>query len=774
MNWRLVCLGIWVFSAQLLALQSVDPAEDVLAGTAQLEKIEDPAAEMVEGIHRFLDRQLAKSIRKREQHWDRDFSSWAAYESSVDANRARLARILGVVGERVDAPELLWMGGPRSAALVMETDRYQVFRVRWPVFAGVDGEGLLVEPFGGASAGIIVVPDADQTPEELLGLEEGDSGSDPFVLRLADQGCRVVVPVLLNRDSTWSGSPEVGYTDQSHREWIYRQAFQLGRHIIGFEIEKIQALLDWFEVDNAGVPAGIIGYGEGALLSFYTAALDRRVEAVLVSGYFSSRQKIWEEPIYRNIWAYLHEFGDAEVASLVAPRRLIVEYSLVPQEKSPPLSKDRRETRAPGKLTTPPQALVASEFERAQRFFPSSLPPDFHLVTSPDAGPISPFSSEALTLFSNKLNINLERGPANVVFREDVEDGFIRSRQRRQVAQLENYCQDLMLRSDRKRKAFWADAQLDGSPDQWEQAVESYRNYYHDEIIGKFSQPALPPNPRTRVLYRQPGWTAYEVKLDLWRDVFTYGILLVPNDLDGEKRPVVVAQHGLEGTPVDVVNPYENTRAYHSFGARLADLGFVVYAPQNPYRGKERFRMLNRKANPLKKTFFGVIVRQHQQVVDWLTRLPFVNAERIGFYGLSYGGVSAMRLPPLVPQYALSICSANFNDWVQKIGSTRLPLTYLYHHEFEMFGEFDVANRFNYSDLVRLIAPRPFMVERGHKDGAGTDPMVAAEYARVRQIYTKLGISDRTRIEFFNGGHEINLKGTLDFLKRFLDKEKSW
>ncbi|HLV02531.1 MAG TPA: hypothetical protein VKZ59_14770, partial [Acidobacteriota bacterium] len=93
------------------------------------------------------------------------------------------------------------------------------------------------------------------------------------------------------------------------------------------------------------------------------------------------------------------------------------------------------------------------------------------------------------------------------------------------------------------------------------------------------------------------------------------------------------------------------------------------------------------------------------------------------------------------------------------------------HREFEMFGEFDVANRFNYSDLVRLIAPRPFMVERGHSDGAGTDPMVTAEYARVRELYLRLGIPDRTRIEFFDGGHEINLRETLDFLKRFLDKE---
>ena len=36
-------------------------------------------------------------------------------------------------------------------------------------------------------------------------------------------------------------------TDQPHREWIYRQAYQMGRHIIGYEVQKVLAAVDWFE-----------------------------------------------------------------------------------------------------------------------------------------------------------------------------------------------------------------------------------------------------------------------------------------------------------------------------------------------------------------------------------------------------------------------------------------------------------------------------------------------------------------------------------------------
>ena len=47
----------------------------------------------------------------------------------------------------------------------------------------------------------------------------------------------------------------------------------------------------------------------------------------------------------------------------------------------------------------------------------------------------------------------------------------------------------------------------------------------------------------------------------------------------------------------------------------------------------------------MKKTLFSIIVPQHQQIVDWLATLPFVDPERIAFYGLSYGGKTAMRDP---------------------------------------------------------------------------------------------------------------------------------
>jgi hypothetical protein len=215
--------------------------------------------------------------------------------------------------------------------------------------------------------------------------------------------------------------------------------------------------------------------------------------------------------------------------------------------------------------------------------------------------------------------------------------------------------------------------------------------------------------------------------------------------------------------------------------ARLAERGFITFAPQNPYLFGDRFRTLQRKANPIKKTLFSVIVPQHQQITDWLKSLPYVDPQRIAFYGLSYGGKSAMRIPPLVSNYCLSVCSAqygraywpaDFNDWVWKNASTRSPYSYVWTGEYEIF-EFDLASTFNYAQMAALIAPRPFMVERGHFDGVAPDETVAYEFAKVRFLYeAKLGLGDRCEIEWFVGPHTINGKGTFDFLHKHLNWPK--
>jgi dienelactone hydrolase len=721
----------------------------------------DLSDKMMTGLHGFVEGKIARSVELRTRYWHRDCSSRLAYEKSVQPNRDRFRKIIGIVDPRVPIRMERW-GDDDNAALVAETERYQVYQVRWPVLDGVSGEGLLLEPKGKLRAQVIVLPDADQTPEQIAGLALGVPPEAQFARRLAENGFQVVVPVLIDRSDNWSGNAQVAWTNQPHREWIYRQAYHMGRHVIGYEVQKVLAVVDWLK-ERAGEKAsvGVAGYGEGGLLALYAAAADPRLDACLVSGYFDGRQRAWQEPLYRNVWGLLREFGDAEIATLVAPRGLVVDYTPGPVVTGPPpVRPGRRGGAAAGGLSPPTYASVRAEFRRIDTLLPPEFQPRYLLA--------GPGYRATLRQFAKLLGIQSPMLYADAPPADRRRHFDPSARQERQVRELESHVQRLVRAADQTREHFFSLAQANAPSalDKFVAQTPRYRQYLWEEVLGKLDDPLLSPNPRSRKIYDREKWTGYEVVLDVYPGVFAWGVLLLPKDLKpGERRPVVVCQHGRNALPRNVIEG--DTPSYHDFAARLADQGFIVFAPHNPYRGEDRYRFLSRKANTVKASLFSFILAQHQQILNWLEKLPQVDPKRIAFYGLSYGGETAVRVPPLLERYCLSICSADFNDWARKVASTDSKYSFMFTIEWEM-PYFDMGSTFNYAELAALMLPRPFMVERGHTDVVAPDEWVAYEYAKVRRLYDQLGLGDRTAIEFFNGPHTINGRGTFEFLHRQL------
>jgi dienelactone hydrolase len=734
-----------------------------LPGTEKLAMQGDIAAQLVAGVDKFLLREIDKSVERRAQFWKRDYSSPEAYNKSIEPNRKRLAHILGIRDPRVpfDSPERV--GSATQPALVGIGKGYDIFAVRWPAFGDVHGEGLLLVPTEQKKpvADVIAIPDADQTPEQIVGLVDGVPNQSQFARRLAESGCRVIVPVLIDRKL----EKRNGRANLTSREFLYRPAFELGRHLIGYEVQKILAAVDWFAKEGGkDAKIGVIGYGEGGMLALYAGALDTRIRSVGVSGYFSNRNDIWQQPIDRNVFGLLREFGDAELAGMVLPRALAVEHRRVPDVTLP------SEGGAPARLLTPSEEDMVREWKRIMGQVPKPFNSKAVMFVPPEVKEQRERMASIL-LLTDFLN---ELGSAKLA----QEDGQVTSlrkdfdpkpRQLRQQHEIDRHTQHLLTESPYVRDQFMKELyDAAKSPEKYEQVRKKYCDVFYNDVIGRFDEKLLPANPRSRKAYEADKWTGYEVVLDVFPDVIAYGILLLPKDLKaGEKRPVVVCQHGLEGRPQDTIGK-QGYAAYKAFAAELANQGFITFAPQNLYIGQDKFRTLQRKANPLGKTLFSVIIPQHQQITDWLKTLPNVDGSRIGFYGLSYGGKSAMRIPAVVDNYCLSICSADFNEWVWKNASTRSPYSYVWSNEYEIF-EWDLGSTFNYAEMTALIAPRPFMVERGHFDGVAPDETVGYEFAKVRHHYAaRLGLGDHCEIEWFVGPHTINGKGTFAFLHKHL------
>ena len=736
-----------------------DPS--TLLGTKPLTIAGDIPSQLVDGVDRFLLKKTEQSVAQRAAFWKG--------EGAVETNRKRLAYILGVTDVRAkfDAPELV--GTTDRPALIGKGESYEIRAVRWPAFGDVYGEGLLLTPNGRAKvADVVAIPDADQSPEQIVGLAPGVPAESQFARRLAESGCRVIVPCLIDRKV----EARNGRAKLTTREYLYRAAFELGRTPTGYEVQMVLAAVDWFVKDAKGLDPkiGVIGWGEGGRAAFYASALDPRIDAACVSGYFGPRETLWKEPLDRNVFGLLERFGDAEVAAyLIAPRAYIGEAS-----KGPDVVVPTGTGGGPGRL----ESVVPAdeEWRRAQE-----LVKGVELVIGAGNGyfvrikqdPAIGYGWEpTLVNLLDALDREAQIAPNGAAPQVLDAPTNPEARRNRLSHALERHNEWLLAGCADARVAYFA--KLDTrSLDGFNATVEPYRAAFRDDVVGRFDDPLLPANARARKVYDEPKYNGYEVVLDVYPEVIAYGLLLVPKGIkDGEKRPVVVCQHGLEGRPQDVADPKVDSPYYHSFANRLAERGFVTFAPQNLYIFQDRFRTLQRKANPLKKTLFSVIVPQHQQITDWLKALPFVDGARIAFYGLSYGGKSALRIPPLVSNYALSICSGDFNEWVKKNASTRLSYSYMWTNEYEIF-EYDLGHTFNYAEMAALIAPRPFMVERGHFDGVGTDEEVAFEFAKVRFLYeAKLGIGDRCALEWFVGPHTIHGVGTYDFLHQHLNWPK--
>ncbi|WP_417731783.1 dienelactone hydrolase family protein [Rosistilla oblonga] len=741
----------------------------------------DPAAAMAAGIDRFLLEKLAAADNARQQYWqDAD---------AVAENVRFLSRQLGLEPERYPA-DLQWESPP-----LRTSDRFEVHAVRWPVLSH-PAPPSVTEP--GTTAGLQLQPSL--WGEGLLWLPRQANGSSVVMLShdsepslwsdpiaddqrdrceaLAAQGFTVLEVATTGHDRIQHGGAKL-----PRREYLNRAAFELGRTLVGYEIQTVQSAIDWLAQQPAASEAAdakviLAGWGEGGRTALISAAIEPRIDLTIVAGYFGPRDRVWQEPADRNVFGLQNRFADAELAAAIAPRKLVIQT-----EPRFALEESGDAGASPATWQSPNRDEAQQEFDRIASVLaaigqPAGTPAHAKLISDEKSDLLNDIICPALDLqVPPAVAVNDAKTEASEAAATDKRNAI--DRRARRLAMIDRHTQALLEESEYERGAFMnlghsrtiannAHNKLDtSSPAAYEKSIERFRKIFREQVVGWYDQPKLPANPRSLQSYKGTGWTGHDVVLDVFPNVFAYGVLLVPDNIPaGEQRPVVVCQHGLEGQPRDTFA--DNHRAYHDYAAKLAEAGYIVFAPQNPYKGKDAFRTLQRKSYPVGKTLFSIIASQHQQILDWLKTIPSVDPQRIAFYGLSYGGKSAMRLPALLPDYCLSICSADFNDWVWKNASTRARYSYIGTGEYEIY-EFGLGKTFNYAEMAALIAPRPFMVERGHYDGVGPDDRVAKEFAKARFLYAaRLKLPERCEIEWFDGPHMINAVGSFEFLDRHL------
>ncbi len=734
-------------------VQEKSSPTSALPGTTLLTRsiTDDIREEQRQQIIRYFQLQIAATPAKRDAIWRPDYSSPNAYKSSIEEHRSRLREMLGITGISLRTPQI---------KTLEETSSLRVEDVTLATDSGFVARALIFIPKSPSCAGsVLAIPPADLTREQFAGVLEGLKPS-AWLTTLLARNIAVAIPITIERRDDHSICQLAGGKDR--RRVLWRAGFIVGRTMVGMEVQQAMAVREYLagKVELALKPMAIMGKGQGGMTALYAAAVDEHFTSVASLDYFQQRERCWQEPVDRVLYGQLNEFGDAELAALIAPRNLFV-----------------------GSSTNDVMLLTGArtEFARARRFY-QGLRADAKL-TLLEPQKASPLDA-GLKLAEQFSSAGNFRAPEIALQVPILQAEIARDRQFESWFQ---YLQGLISASSQVREQYW---KLDSTaaadrPKKAEQLRAELAQMVGTIPIGK-----IPLSARTRLAAETDKFRAYDVILNVLPGVEAYGQLLVPRnaDLAGHVRlSAMICQHGFDGSPRYVSGVGENLQAndhfYHRFGQRLAERGYVVFAPyltvpeaRHTDSLVHRADLVNpivRLAAPLGMMRTSIEMAKLHRIVDFLQSLAFVNPDRIGYYGLSYGGYSAIWMPPLEPRLKLTIISAHFNDWQTMLTDTTRSGASYWTLPDEDFYNWRVLNRFVHTQMIAAMWPRPVCVEYGSEDQVTTAAWHERAWSEVSAFAESWDMRDKIVDDDFAGPHSIHGIGTFFFIDRWLRPERA-
>ena len=302
------------------------------------------------------------------------------------------------------------------------------------------------------------------------------------------------------------------------------------------------------------------------------------------------------------------------------------------------------------------------------------------------------------------------------------------------------------------------------------------------EALGKMPE-KVPLNAEILTEWKGDGLIKQRIIFDVEENLSAVALVFRPEDSEG-RLPGILACHGHGEFGKDPVMGNGSSPELqasidahnYDYGFQMAQAGYAVIAidwrgfGQRDEHKKPSFNLqgTNRDmcniyyllSTLLGQTTLGLDVHDGKCALDYFCGLDFVDPDRIGVMGLSFGGTMTTWMSLCDERIRATDIICYSDMWAEFgyrdlnfCGSQVAP---------GMYCKCDVP------DLHGLIAPRPLLVEIGAYDDCFLVGSAMKCYREVEKIYAAAGVSEKLELDLFDGPHAWGANRSLDFFKKHL------
>lgn len=252
------------------------------------------------------------------------------------------------------------------------------------------------------------------------------------------------------------------------------------------------------------------------------------------------------------------------------------------------------------------------------------------------------------------------------------------------------------------------------------------------------------PKAEEEFLFKEDDFSVYRMRFEIIDGVKMTGLLFKKND--NKKRPMVIAQHGGQGTPEKVADMIEGEACdnYNHMIERILKYDVNVFAPQlllwfvEKYGAEYDRNAIDAQLKRVGSSITAFEIYGIERIMDYFEKQDYVT--NFGMIGLSYGG-----------HYSLFTAAAD----------TRIKsvISCSYFSERDKYPWVNwtwenAAKKFCDAEIAALVYPRRLCIEIGDKDQLFDVNFGKAEFERLKEISSEVGTNWLDFIAF-DGVHEF-------------------